>query len=107
MEITKPRFDLEMKKNELGDRFFILIMNDDTRDLMGDPICCQKCKHTINGKFFICEEDYKWFCNDCETNIPDEQNLSKVGQWGLCSNDSKRTGKRGDTHNHLCIHRIE
>lgn len=107
MEMKKPRFNLEMRKNEINDKFFILIMDKELEDYMGWPIICQKCNKTIGEKFFVCEEYFKWFCSDCQLNVNEELNWSEIDRWGLCKNDRKRYGKRGETHNHICIQRIE
>ena len=71
-------------------------MDQDVEDLMGDPICCQKCTNPITGKFYLCQQYHKWFCVDCQ--LVKGETTDK-----LCNFDYKVVGKHGEQHNHICI----
>ena len=82
-------------------------MSDTNLDVMGGQFVCQKCHGMIKGKFYVCEQYKKWFCADCQLNIPSEINLKDMKQHALCDFDYKTKGKAGDIHTHLCIKGVD
>ena len=99
MEMKPFKFNIELKRDETRKQFFVLVMNEEIEELMGDPVCCQRCKTPILSKFYICEQYFKWFCEDCQLK---QGKTKKI----LCKFDDKHFGKHGDEHIHYCIKQI-
>ncbi len=100
MEI-KQFFDIQLKRDERGIRFFKLNMHEDIKDTMGNPPLCQKCKGMLGLPFWICEEYYQWFCKDCQLET------GRIKE-PLCKDDEIDSMYdigtiRKEDHIHICI----
>ena len=104
MEIKPFKFNTELRVNERREKYWVLIMDEEIEVFMGDPICCQHCKSIITGKFYLCEEYNKWFCEDCQLKEGDTKQI-------LCKFDEKEEiiEKIGEPehHYHICIKKVE
>ena len=101
--ITKPFFNIQLKRDEKGSKFFILNMTDEVKDLMGEPPLCQNCNGMLSLPFYICEEGHRWYCKNCQTKTGDVMIDSK--EIVYCKLEP-REGINEENHMHICIKKV-